>query len=743
MNPGKILVVLIFVPFLWCPVSGGVGDQRIGTIAGTVVSSEDQSPLVGANVLIKGTILGGTSSADGRFTIAGVPEGTHTLVASRVGYERKVISNVVVKAGEVSRVAVSLTPLPIQSEPVVVTASKRDQSLEEIPVSVSLVDARTIEERNSVTIDEALRYVPGVNMVQSQVNIRGMSGYSRGIGSRVLLLLDGIPLLTGDTGEIVWETIPPFQIERIEVVKGAGSALYGSNALGGVINVITKQIKEGREGRLRAYGGLYDNPIYDEWRWSTKTRFLNGLHASYSLREGSRAFLLSTSRMNDDGYRENDFYRRWNFFGKFQYDFSPYESATLSFNLLNQKKGSFFWWRSLKQALQSDGDQSHFRITTTRWNANVGYRKIVGEKFSYIAKGNFFKSFLQNDSLGVLGSYSKAHTGFLELQGNFVPSASHILTFGLVGNYNDIGAILYGDHSDVGVALYFQDEYLLNENLRLTGGARYDFQKVLGLRAASQLSPKFGLVYSPDKRTTIRASAGRGFRAPSLGEIYISAVTYAALVEPNPDLKPEHSWSFEVGGNRLLTDQVLVDAAVFWSEFFDLIEGRISFDVERKFPVIKFENLTRARIQGAEVGVKSDWFKKLLQLQASYTYVWPEDRTEIGRKEGKILRFRPRHLLYVGGSLNYKSLTLGGDFRYVSKVDRIDEKLVQLARIQDGSARVPIKVVDLRASLDLTQHKVPVVLRLNVNNVFQYNYVELIGNVAPIRHFVFTAEAKF
>jgi outer membrane receptor protein involved in Fe transport len=93
--------------------------------------------------------------------------------------------------------------------------------------------------------------------------------------------------------------------------------------------------------------------------------------------------------------------------------------------------------------------------------------------------------------------------------------------------------------------------------------------------------------------------------------------------------------------------------------------------------------------------------------------------------------------------LSYQALAVGIDFRYISKVDRIDERLVQFAPIPDGSTRVPIKVVDARGSLDLENLGVPLTLRLNVNNVFQYNYVELIGNVSPIRNYVFTAEARF
>jgi len=712
--------------------------QGFGSISGTVTSSEDDSPLAGANIVLQRTILGATSDAHGRFVIGKVPEGMYNLLISRVGYERKLLSNITVKTNDTLEVNIALPPLPIQSEAVVVTASKREQSLEEIPVSVSLVDSKTIDERNSITISDALRYVPGVNMVQTQVNIRGMSGYSRGLGSRVLLLLDGLPLLTGDTGEITWETIPTLQVDRIEVVKGAGSALYGSSALGGVINVITRDAKEGTEARVRAYTGVYDTPYYDEWKWSDKARFLDGVSASYSTRNGPLALLLSGGRANDDGYRQNDFYRRWNGYGKLKYDFSAYENATVSFNFLQQKKGSFFWWKDLEHALEPDGEQAFFHITTTRWNANASYRKFVGENFFYTVKSLYFSNLMQNDSMGVKGTSSRAHTGNLEVQANLNPLPTHMLTFGLVGDFNDVGSdsTLYGSHADFGTALYFQDEIRFNELVRVTAGARYDFQKVIGLEGASQFSPKLGLVYAPDKGTTLRASVGRGFRAPSIGEVYFNAPTYAAIIEPNPDLKAERSWSYEIGGSGLIAERVLLDGSLFWSEFSNLIEARVKPDSGT--PKISFDNVTKARIQGAEVSIKSDWFKKLLHLEMSYTYVWPRDLTE-----NQLLRFRPRHLLYMSGTLSYKAFSVGIDFRYISKVDRVDEALIALAPIRDGAARVPIKVVDARASVDLSTAGAPITLRFNVNNLLQYNYVELMGNVSPIRNFVFSAEAKF
>ncbi|MBP1649048.1 MAG: TonB-dependent receptor plug, partial [Bacteroidetes bacterium] len=219
--------------------------EAAGSIAGRVTGGSQAEAIVGANVLLRGTTRGTTTDIQGAYRLRDVFPGTYTLIFSIVGYERVTRSGVVVEEGKETVVNVGMDQAPVQAEQIVVTASKRDQSLEDVPVSISILDAADIQRRNSQAIDDALRYVPGVNMTGTQVNIRGSSGYSLGAGSRVLMLLDGIPFIAGDTGELNFEAIPMGQVDRIEVVKGASSALYGSNALGGVINVITKPIPEG------------------------------------------------------------------------------------------------------------------------------------------------------------------------------------------------------------------------------------------------------------------------------------------------------------------------------------------------------------------------------------------------------------------------------------------------------------------------------------------------------------------
>jgi len=196
-----------------------------GSIAGRVMSESDHEGVAGVRVFLQGTVRGVSTGAQGEFRLAEISPGTYTLVFSMIGYQRLTVVGVVVRDTGETVLTVKMIQVPIETDQIVVTANKREQSLDEVPASISVVDATAIERRNAQSIDEVLRYVPGVNITGTQVNIRGFSGYSLGAGSRVLMLLDGIPFIAGDTGELNFESVPMEEVERVEVVKGASSSI--------------------------------------------------------------------------------------------------------------------------------------------------------------------------------------------------------------------------------------------------------------------------------------------------------------------------------------------------------------------------------------------------------------------------------------------------------------------------------------------------------------------------------------
>ena len=156
-------------------VSGRCAFGAGGSVAGRVTGKGDSEPLVGVTVLLQGTVRGTTTNTKGEYRIPAVSPGKCTLLFSMVGYHRETRTDVTVEEGKETALDVAMTQTPVQSEQIVVTASRREQSLQEVPVSISVLEASEIKMRNAQTIDDALRYVPGVNITGGQVNIRGSS----------------------------------------------------------------------------------------------------------------------------------------------------------------------------------------------------------------------------------------------------------------------------------------------------------------------------------------------------------------------------------------------------------------------------------------------------------------------------------------------------------------------------------------------------------------------------------------
>jgi outer membrane receptor for ferrienterochelin and colicins len=705
---------------------------QTGALTGRVVDARSGESLPGVNVLVQGTLRGAATDTSGRYSVTGIRPGAYTVTFTLVGYRREVRPGITVTAGAVTDLVVRLTAVAISTEPVVVTASKREQSLQEVPASVSVMDAAALSYRNALTVDDALRYVPGVNMTYDQVNIRGSSGYSRGAGSRVLLLVDGIPLLTGDTGELNFESIPTGQIERIEVVKGAASALYGSSALGGVINVITRRVPDEPETRIRTFGGMYASPSFSQWDWSGRARLQSGISASHSKRFGPVGLSLYGSRMTDDSYRQNDWKKRTNLSLRSDIGLSSDDVLAVTANFLDQYRGAYLYWKDLNNALVPPDVYQGETIHSTRFYTTAIYTHTVASNALVTTRAVWFKNRFV-DALGSREDVSNSDVVRGEVQLSWSPSDRHILAFGAEGNIDRVRATLFGNHHGGGGAAYAQDEIKLIDPLELTLGIRYDIQSLESAQTNSQVNPKAALVYTASAGTAVRASVGRGFRSPTVAESFTSTNIGGFTIVPNPALKPERSISYEVGVNQVLGATAVIDLALFENDFWDLIETGFNAQGQGQF-----SNVTRARIRGLEFSSQLMFFQRALSCDLSYTYVDPRDLTA-----HDVLKYRHRHIVYLSALGRVGMFSLGADYRYLSRMERIDQEFVTLGIIKNGDVVVPINVVDVRFGADFSTMGVPLNATFNINNIFQDNYVEIIGNMAPPRSYVLTLESRF
>ncbi|MDZ7725612.1 MAG: TonB-dependent receptor [candidate division KSB1 bacterium] len=324
-----------------------------GKIAGTVNDVETGEPLPGVNVTLSGTVMGDASGRDGSFLIERIPAGEYRVRAVMMGYRQDTV-RVQVHLSQTTRIRFELSPVILDTPELEVTANKRRQSIQDTPASIGLMTRRDVQRFNNNYANELLQHASGVNFVGTQINIRGSSGFNYGAGSRVLLLVDGVPVMPGDSGNLKWDLVPATQIERVEIIKGAGSALYGSSALGGVINIITKDISPQPILHTRLSAGAYDEPRHELWQWSDRVRLYNNIDVDYSRQLNDRLSVFAAAGRHESmGYAQNSEYLRHNASLKLHSKWSSNQNATLSLNWEGGRREDGLMWESQRHALKS------------------------------------------------------------------------------------------------------------------------------------------------------------------------------------------------------------------------------------------------------------------------------------------------------------------------------------------------------------------------------------------------------
>jgi outer membrane receptor for ferrienterochelin and colicins len=727
-----IIVLALLTCALLFPAAEGRSQH--GTVTGVVVDSVG-TPLIGANVVVKGTVLGAMTDVSGTFLIRHVPSGRQTLIATMLGYEKAEIA--IDSGANTARMRIVLRETPILTDEVVVTASRRGQSFDEVPVSIALFEGRQIEQRALIALDQALRYIPGVNMTESQINIRGSSGYSRALGSRVLMLLDGVPMLAGDANEVKHDAVPMYMIERIEVVKGAGSALYGSSALGGVINIITREPFEAST-RIRVYSGFYGDPQHDEWKWwQHGPRLFHGLDVQHGNARKDFRYLVSGGVRTQQSYRQKDDFIRFNLNGKATWKPTPESQLIGTLNHAYDDHGNWVYWRDINHALMApEGSDLTERLRSTKTQGTVQYRATLSPAFAQVARLSWYRTAfdMRSDTSDFSmrptdKTQSRADVIGAEWQGTLALQDRQTLVFGVDASSTNVASSTYGDRTAMAGAIYAQNDFAPLEGLNLSTGARFDFSHIAGADAEREINPRLGVSWTPVHGTILRASYGWGFRSASIAERFATASAGGILTKPNPNLRSERSTSYEVGVKQELPIPAVLDAAVFLSDYENLVEPIIDVTDGR----IVFRNITRARISGLEVGLLASLWPQHADLSVGYTFMYPQDRLL-----GDILKYRPRHLLYVSGSFSFGAASVGIDFRHVSRIEAIDRELELI--IRDADQRVGIYVTDVRCAWDFQRQGIPLSATFSIDNLFQYNYTEIVGNIAPIRNFKLTLE---
>ena len=727
------------------------------TLSGTV-SDEAGNPLVGANVYIPELELGTSTDRSGNFRIENLPAGSFEVRITMIGYRSE--TREVDLQEDLQELSVTLDAITLTSGEVTVTAGRRAQVAGKVPVSMNTVSAAELEQRNTISLDEAIRYIPGVQVAGEQVNIRGSSGYAYGVGSRVLLLVDGVPLMGPGQGDINMDVMPMSQVERIELVKGPGSALYGSGALGGVINLITKDFPEETETMIRGYTGFYEPAIYEkwqeEWEGAEEYRPVHGAVFSHSRAVSEDfGFWINGTYTDNSGYLENTSEQAIQLYSKFGWNPTSDTEFELFTGFRRSDKQQFLFWNGLNDPLRKGridfgGSESEGgnHVQTENYSVLPSFRHFVNDNLYYTIRGRGYGLAVRPfDSEGELRDADQHTTGFrygAEAEVSWAPDQRQNLIGGVT--YDDIVAeseFFIGQDS---VMLRDQPEYAaflqydrdLTRRLTTTAGLRYDGYQIDTGDVATRLSPRLSASLSIADGLLLRGAFGLGFRAPSVSERFVNNRDFLPL-EFNLDLEPEESTGYELGMNYAFragsVAQFEIDATLFQNDYEGLIEPVFQSELE----AFQFVNLTKARIRGTEIEVTAMDYTGTHKLNVGYTLLDPEDLTI-----NEPLVYRPRHQFVTElQTLLPGSISTGVDFRYSSEPNRKDSDFTVF--VPDADVMVPVYVLDFRIgrAFNLFGDGLTLTTTIAVDNALQYYYVERPAFLAPPRKTSFRLQLDF
>jgi len=765
----KILTLLFFILF-----ARSLFAQE-AYIKGKISDSQTKETIVGASVIVDDT-TGTVTDINGNYFFKTI-EGKHKVEFKSLEF-KSLLMMIDIKANDTLSNDIVLVGDSKELGIVVVSAGKFEQNLNEVTVSMEVLKPSLIENKSLQSIENAVDQVPGVNVIDGQANIRGGSGFSYGAGSRVLVMVDEMPMLTADAGDVKWTFLPVENCEQIEVIKGASSALFGSSAMNGVINFRTAYAKDEPETKIHFYAGVYDKPRRSSlaWWWGDTNPTYGGMNFYHAQKIKQFDIVVGGNLYSDEGYRYLETEQRYRVNTNLRYRFKGKLQGLqvgVNANTIRTKGGLFLTWENADSGAYrpSGGDLSHYITYRTNIDPFVTYQTKNNSR--HTLRGRFFRTINTNNT----NQESTADVYYSEYQFQKRFENGLTWTIGAVCNYNEVhSGSLYGTHFSTNTSLFTQVDKKWKK-LNLSFGIRGEYFKTDSVETKedvylfmdqskpiakqSKVKPVFraGANYHLFKATYVRASFGQGFRFPSVAEKYIQTSAGGLDIYPNDSLRPESGWSSEIGfkqGLRLGEWKGYFDVAAFWTEYRDMMEftfGLYGPFVPPTYGVgFQSKNIGNTRIKGIDVSLLGSG--KMGPINVSmllgYTYIdaiqtdfdLAKD-SAFNTTKNNLLKYRYKHTGKGDVELGYKKIAMGLSLRANSFMENVDSYFVVFfpgVKEYRASHNQGDYIFDYRLSYQLNK---TAKLSFIVNNMFNREVMGRPMDIQPPRVYAFQLTVKF
>jgi len=654
-------------------------------------------------------------------------------------------------------------------EEIIVTATRTEEPTRNIPASVTVISEKEINLSSVMDVDDILRMYPGID-VSRPTGFLGRGRVSlRGVGNqpgRTLVLLDGCPMNKADTGSVNWNRISLNDVQRVEIVRGPTSALYGSSAMGGVINIVTKKPTETlstnlklRCGSLKTFGG---------------DLLIRG-------KAGKLGAKLSTTYLQSDGYDPEPPEKRDKYNIKrdlkqgiltagLSYDITERSSLSVGYSRFDDHRGEGKKYRHEK-GVYREWDTDAFDLS---FKSKTG---IGGSPLNL--KANLYynvEHYYWNRERLRKGKYTWYEVNVPRVDGGAMIQASltsdlmggkakGTLTVGIDGRYGSVeGEDAYRIKNDKpsnlkvtnrgkqqNISLFAQG-YVGISRVNLLLGARYDFirsydgefkdpsgflpSKSYDEKRWSGFSPRIGLVYHLRDDTRLRLSLGGAFRAPILDDLYRNGIFWGRIYKANPELEPERIFSAEIGAEHEIGDLLQAELSAYYSvggDYFYPI--KVGKDPNTGRDLYQRQNVGKVEIYGLEPGLTvrpAEGLKCFANLTLNSSKI--KEFKPNPELEGKYLEYTPRlkanvGLLYSNPSILTASLV----WRYVGGM-YVDPENTEKRKID------PYYVIDLKLSRQIARYGD---ISVDIKNLLDREYVEREDYLDPGRFIVFSVNLKY
>lgn len=612
-------------------------------IFGTI-SDKNGNPLPGAIIAVKELpTLGTTTNEQGYYTLNLPEHKTYTLIASYIGFLEK---KQMVSKHHNGPYNFLLTENDLMLDQVVVTGTRTPKLLKEVPIVTRVISESDIKRVDATHIGDLLQTeLPGIEFsyAMNQQTALNMTGFG---GNSVLFLTDGERLAGETLDNIDYSRLNMNNVQRIEIVKGASSSLYGSNAVGGVINVISRESQEPWAININArysahneqrYGGTFS---FNTGRFSSTTNVQRTSIDAIDLSQGAK-----DDKIGD--YKK--IYGNSTFNIKERLIFKPTENLKFTGRL-----GYFFRERNA-----SESQTDHFRSFTGGIKGNYNINKRNDIEVSYLFDQYDKSDYLVGDKLDVRDYSNVQHT--LRTLYNHTFLDKQILTIG--GDYMRDYLMSYqfkdgGSYVQYTADAFAQLDWNPNKKINIIAGLRFDYFSESKLK---HLSPKIGLMYKLGK-CSLRGSYAKGFRAPTLKEMYMNFfMANIFMIYGNPNLKPESSHNFSLSGEYIKDNHNITITG-----FYNIVENRITTVWNKALAGQVYTNMSKLQVAGIDANA-SGRYPCGISWRLSYAYTYEN----IKKGQAILSSTRPHtatvRLAYDREWKNYGlSLSLSG--RFLSKV---------------------------------------------------------------------------